>query len=335
MILAFKICLPNPSITFHLKSYCPAFFQADGRSTHHLELTASFQGSALPYLVISALHQQNKDQMIRSTRNKISNFVSGKKYDIYLIIEPKTQGRLEFKGLTIKSLATLGLFEWQHFIDLPVHRPVHPKQIRLKPLQYLKHFWAESEQHELALAHHQGEYLGYPRAYEPGDPLAAINWKRLAQNSYEPIVHNAITSESHTITLIVDTALSVRKRGAQLKLHRLCEFGRSLALLLEKEGAMVNITICSKTTKNYHLNSKQNWIECLNHLAVLKVTKHSTAHHQLEQLSLQQDLKIIHLSLDTMQEHQPYGSHINSMTYFQFSDYILEPHNDSDETQNS
>ena len=141
LLAALRLSLPNPNITFYLKSHCPAFFQAEGKSTHHLELSADFTGSSLPYLSISAQHDQSKGQIIKSSQNKISKFISGKLYHIYLLIEPKIQGGINFNGIKIKSLATLGLFEWQHFIELPIHRPVHPRQISLKHFQYLKMFW--------------------------------------------------------------------------------------------------------------------------------------------------------------------------------------------------
>lgn len=334
--LTLKVCLPNPKISFHLKSYCPAFFQAEGRSTHHLELSANFHGSALPYLLISAKHQQNKGQVIRSNHNKFSQFLSGHTYDIFIMVEPLTQGVIEFKGIQIKSLATLGLYEWEHFISLPMTRPVHPRQISLKPLHYLKHFWGESELHELALnTPQQGEYIGWPRTYEPGDPLASINWKRLAQNSFEPIVHNAISSESQEIILILDTALNLRKRGSQFKLHQVCEFARSLALQLEKEGANIRGLVCSKSTQSFYLNSKYNWIEYLNSLAITKVTKLSTAQYELEKLILQKNIKIIHLSLDPTPtlsvQADTQRAQINKLTFSQILSYSLETVSETEE----
>lgn len=333
--LGLWLCLPNPSISFHLKSLCPPFFQAGGQSTHRLTLSASYLGGPLPYLVITAKHKQHKDQMIKSSQNKISKFTSNHYYDIAILVEPQTQGQIEFEGIFIRSNATWGLYTWEHFIPLSITRPVHPRQIALKPLQYLKHFWGESDLLELHLpTQHQGEYIGWPRAYQPGDPLSSINWKRLAQNSFEPIVHSAITSESHEVTILIDTALSIRKRGAQYKLHRVCEFARSLTMLLEKEGATLQILICSATTSKLQLNSKSEWIDFLNQLSMLKVTKKSTATYELEQLALQKNVKVIHLSLEpsnhliTSMENQ---RHVHVLNYTDIMFYSLEPLLDHEE----
>ena len=323
-VISLRLWLPTPKIKFKLESFCPDFFQAEGWSTHLLKLTPEFSGPALPFISISAVHSQTKQQHIKSSVKKLNQLVSDKVHEFQIMIKPEQQGSIQFKGLKITSHASFGIFKWDTYISCEEDRPIHPKCIKLRNLTTLDNIIVDSSPLLTnPKSHYQGDFLGWPKAYQPGDPLSAIDWKRLAQNPTEPIVHSPLTSEPQKFILLIDASLQLRKKGVQNKMNVICEFTRALATQLEAEGSELEVTICTDQPYHYDLKNSTNWKPLLNHLATLKVVKVSCAQQEIERLNQQNNIKLLVFSLETSKNNLQ-NTAITMLSYTQMLPLIYE-----------